>query len=290
MRCKIIPITLLVTLVQIPAYGQKADIDDPIKRETILLRLARNATNAGWYDKAIIHYREYLSVRQLDQAARSELAGLLLKTGQKDASVKEYQELIRQQPQQEKWLFSLADAALTEPEPDQRPDRAYLQIAQETLRQALTLKEDQRTRKKLAQVHSWMGEYAEVLEVLRPAGQLQLNEIELCRAFAEAISLTSQHTAEEVKSVVRLADQAIKKSIRDVKLCSSLARAMRKLEQPDKAVRLFETALQETPQNRKVRYELANLLHNLERYTEAEKHYTIMLDDLEATKNVKTNE
>lgn len=259
---------------------------DDVTRDTIILRMARNAANAGWFDKSADRYREYLDVHPSRVIARAELAGLLLTARRRDESIDEYQALIERQPARSEWLLRLADAALTGTRaagstgsagPEHLPEPHYLQQAHAVLQQALELDDNCIIRRRLATVQSWVGADEQVLATLRPCHPVELADAEVARAFAQALARTSNRDPIDTQNIMNLADAVIAAPAADANLTAALARALRELGRFDRSACLFEQAVELRPHNRAVRFELANLLHDIERFEQAEEHYVILL-------------
>lgn len=250
---------------------------DDVARDTIILCLARNAANAGWFNKSADRYREYLDIHPSHITARAELAGLLLTARRRDESIDEYRALIERQPARSEWLLRLADAALAGQRPEHVPEPHYLQQAHTVLQQALELDDNCIIWRRLATVQSWVGADEEVLVTLRPCHPVELADAEVARAFAQALARTSNRDPIDEQNIMNLADAVIAAPAADANLTAALARALRELGRFDRSACLFEQAVQLRPHNRAARFELANLLHDIERFEQAEEHYVILL-------------
>lgn len=253
---------------------------DDVARDTIILRLARNAANAGWFDKSANRYREYLDIHPSHIIARAELAGLLLAARRRDESIDEYRALIERQPARSEWLLRLADAALAGVEAAHVPEPYYLQQAYIALQRAFELDDNCGTRRRLATVQSWVGADEHVLVTLRPCQPVELADTEVARAFAQAMARTSNRDPIDEQNITNLADAVIAAPPADANLTAALARAMRESGHFDRSACLFEQAVELQPHDQAVRFELANLLHNIERFEQAEEHYTILLEQV----------
>lgn len=249
-----------------------------VSRDQIILRLARNSFKAGWLDKAIDRYNQYLLAVPDDYDVRGEFAGILLTVGEKDQSLEQYQKLVKLQSDRIEWLLLLASAATSGYDKKTESGQKYITIADSALRKALLLDDNPLIYKKLVQILSWQERYDQVLIYLRKCPPVGLDEPQFCRMFAEAVASGADCTDDEAKHIVRLAQQGLATPEVSAELLAALARALRQLEQTDLAIRLFEKTIDKHPSDHTTRYELANLFHNSGKYLQAEKHYEILLE------------
>lgn len=132
--------------------GSKQKIS--FSRNQIILRLARNSFKAGWLDKAIDRYNQYLLAVPEDYDVRGEFAGILLAAGKKDQSLEQYQKLVKLQSDRIEWLLLLASAATSGYDKKTESGQKYITIADSALRKALLLDENPLIYKKLIQILS----------------------------------------------------------------------------------------------------------------------------------------
>lgn len=108
-----------------------------------------------------------------------------------------------------------------------------------------------------------------------------MDEPQFCRIFAEAVASGADCNDDQAKHIISLAKQGHATPDISAELLAVLARAMRQLQQEDLAIELFEKIVDRSPSDHMARYELANLFHNTGKYSQAEKHYEILLEIIE---------
>ncbi len=261
--------------------ASKSKQEIKIAKEGIILRLARNSFKAGWTDKSVAGYEQYLAMVPEDYDVQGEFAGVLLTAGRKDDSIAQYQKLTQIEADQVQWWVSLASAATSGYDGNAEDKQKYLVIARDALDKALSLEESPHIYNKLAQLSYWQDKPNQALEYLRKNPLPDLTEPKSCIVFAAAITSGAKHTKEEAAYVTALAGKVLALPDSSSELLGALARAMSQLKKTPLAINLFEKMVANHPSDQNIRLELANLLHNTGNYAQAEKHYEVLF---EATK------
>ncbi len=254
------------------------EFSDHLESGQLLLMLCRNSFKAGWYDKSINYYRQYLEEYPEGHNIRNEFAGVLLESGQKDLSIAQYQKLIDLNPEYPEMYDLLADAASTEEETD-KPQEYYFHIAEQAIKKSLELKPDREKWKKLVVLLSWQNKHQEVLDVITNCTPIEIREKDLCVSLALAVTEVSPLRQEETQLTFGIAQQALASDNIDTEILGPLARSARKLKYNELAKGLFEKLIKREPNNRALRYEVANFLHDIDMYQEAEYYYTELVKE-----------
>lgn len=146
-------LTVGLLLAATTALGQEAR--QPVNALELLLRAARNCSNAGKFDKAVTYYRRYLESRPNDTPVAVEFAGVLVSAGKVNEAVSLLRKIVEKEPNNLIAVQRLADTYLIKKD---FPAAANLLEAA-----VKRFSKDRQLRRRLAEVYTWSGRYKDAV-------------------------------------------------------------------------------------------------------------------------------
>jgi predicted Zn-dependent protease len=138
-------------------------------------------------------------------------------------------------------------------------------------------RDDPRLPRRLAEVALWAGRYEQALGRYLALLEADWHQPDLWPAYIDAASGAREVSGENKKMVLRIYESGSTALPKDAARLARFAWVLRRLGEPRKGVRLLRQALELEPRSREVRARLAEALQELGEFTEAERHYAVLL-------------
>lgn len=139
-------------------------------------------------------------------------------------------------------------------------------------------RDDPRVLRRLAEVALWAGQYDRSLGRYLQLLEADWNQPDLWQGYIDAASAARNVSGEaHKKMVLRIYEKGLATMPKDPTHLARFAWVLRRVGEPRKGVHLLRQALELEPGSREVRMRLAEALQDLGDFTEAERHYAILL-------------
>ena len=228
---------------------------------------------ANRYDDYLKDSSEYLEREPKNLDLRSRRLDLLMGKNEFGLAIQECQGILELQPDSKAFCMRLAqilswDGRYAESE------KAYEELL-------AAHPDDPVLARGLGEVRVWAMKYEEAVEPLKAALKSKPKDPQVQRLLTMCLSEVKTISKPDQKWLADIAAEyvAAEKVRSDIPFYTSLARALRKLEQHDLAIKVLRRTLENRPKSRSVRLQLADTLSAAGKFQEAEEEYDLLLQE-----------
>lgn len=222
--------------------------------------------SVGRFDEAILMYE---AIPELELRDRLMVANLFVAKSRFQDAIPRLREMVRQNPEDNNLRLLFAEVLAWGGE--------YPESIRELERLQKLEPNNVAVLGKLATVLTWSKSPQRALPLFQKSLGNDINQPELWSPFLDAVASTATQDMDTRDLVRRVTERVVAAGLQDPTLFSSMAGALNRVGQRERALSILRTAVDNNPESRSIRSRYAETLSLVGRTREAEEQYEILL-------------